>query len=236
MCVVSSIVGAQRPPFVIKDASGVFVVLILGDSQEILAKNALVFDTIITDPPYGLKKELKRAWHGRNGKTKFFLENEWDIRMDSFVASILERAKQVIIWGGNFYALPPTDSWLVWDKLQDNRGSDAELAWARLPKRGCRVFRMSRIDAYFNKRKYPKEHPTEKPIQLMTFCVEKTTGVVCDMFMGVGSTGLACWALKRSFIGIEKNPLYYDIAVRRFNEIKGLHSEECPPIKRGFLY
>ena len=122
------------------------------------------------------------------------------------------------MWGGNFYNLPPTDTWLIWDKLQDNRGSDAEMAWSKLKKRGCRVFRMSRIDAYFNKRIFPKEHPTEKPIQLMEFCVNKTTGVVIDPFMGVGSTGLACVNLNRSFIGIEKDENYYDIACRRISQ------------------
>lgn len=131
---------------------------------------------------------------------------------------MITQKDQIIIWGGNFYNLPPTDSWLIWDKLQDNRGSDAEMAWGKLKKRRCRVFRMSRIDAYFNKRIFPKEHPTEKPIQLMEFCVNKTTGVVIDPFMGVGSTGLACVNLNRSFIGIEKDENYYDIACRRISQ------------------
>ena len=214
-----TIIDALKPPLLIRSVSGsAFYLLINGECQSVMAKNDLSFDAIITDPPYGLKKELKRGWHGNNGKTKFQSENSWDEKLNSFVESLITQKDQIIMWGGNFYNLPPTDTWLIWDKLQDNRGSDAEMAWSKLKKRGCRVFRMSRIDAYFNKRIFPKEHPTEKPIQLMEFCVNKTTGVVIDPFMGVGSTGLACVNLNRSFIGIAKDENYYDIACRRISQ------------------
>lgn len=219
-----TIIGALKPPLLIRNvSSSAFCLLINGDCVRVMAENDLGWDAIVTDPPYGLKKELKRGWHGGNGKTKFHSENSWDEKLNSFVEQIAKEDEQVILWGGNFYNLPPTDTWLIWDKLQDNRGSDAEMAWGKLKKRGCRVFRMSRIDAYFNKRIFPKEHPTEKPIQLMEFCVSKTSGVVIDPFMGVGSTGLACLNLNRSFVGIEKDENYYDRAVRRITEESKKH-------------
>ena len=176
-------------------------------------------DAIITDPPYGLRKEMKRKWHGNNGNTKLHSDNEWDIKIEN-IDLLLSKAEQIIIWGGNFYDLPPTDSWIVWDKLQDNRGSDAELAWAKLNKRGCRVFRMSRIDAYYNKRIFTKEHPHEKPIQLMEFCVAKTSGVIVDPFMGSGATLIAAKRLGRQAIGIEINKHWCELAVKRLERTK----------------
>jgi len=175
-------------------------------------------NALITDLPYGLRKELRRKWHGNNGNTKLHSDNEWDIKIDNI--SDLLIAEQIILWGGNFYKLPPTDTWLVWDKLQDNRGSDAELAWARLNKRGCRVFRMSRIDAYFNKRIFNKEHPHEKPIQLMEFCVAKTTGTIIDLFVGSGSTLIAAKRLGREAIGVDINKHWCEVSAKRLDETK----------------
>jgi|TARA_Y100000034_G_C6745689_1_gene331190 DNA modification methylase len=190
-----------------------------GDCSDLLKKiDFNKIGAIIIDPPYGVSKEVSRNWHGNNGKVKFNGRNAWDEKLDSLVKSLSKLDKDVIIWGGNFYDLGPTDSWLIWDKLQDGRSSDAELAWAKVKKRGCRVFRMSRIDAYFNKRFFPKEHPTEKPIQLMKWCVEKTSGVVLDCFAGSGSTLIACKLIGRDFIGIEINEKYARIANERLKE------------------
>ena len=191
--------------------------IIQGDCRNYLD---IQFDVLITDPPYGLKKECKRQWHGGNGKSRLYGENKWDEKDFELLDLFVAKAKQVIIWGGNFYPLQPTDSWLIWDKLQDNRGSDAELAWAVLPKRGCRVFRMSRIDAYFNKRIFRKEHPHEKPIQLMEWCVKKTSGIILDPFMGCGSTLVAAMSLGRECIGIEKEEKYCRIAEERIHALR----------------
>lgn len=64
-----------------------------------------------------------------------------------------------------------------------------------------------------------KEHPTQKPVQLMTWCVQKTEGdLILDPFMGSGTTGVACARLGRRFIGIEIEPRYFDIACRRIEQ------------------
>ena len=60
-------------------------------------------------------------------------------------------------------------------------------------------------------------HPTQKPLPLMTWCVEFTTGTVLDPFMGSGTTGVACAQLGRKFIGIEIDRKYFDIACERID-------------------
>ena len=61
-------------------------------------------------------------------------------------------------------------------------------------------------------------HPTEKPVQLMSAFVRWTRGVVCDPFMGSGSTGVACAHEGRPFVGVELDPVYFDIACRRIEQ------------------
>jgi site-specific DNA-methyltransferase (adenine-specific) len=65
-----------------------------------------------------------------------------------------------------------------------------------------------------------KVHPTQKPIDLMKWCVAKLPGAakICDPFMGSGSTGVACALMDRAFIGIERDPDYFDIACRRIDD------------------
>ena len=88
--------------------------------------------------------------------------------------------------------------------------AEAEMAWTN---------RDSVIRVYDGNRSEPdREHPTQKPIALMQWCVEKTTGTVLDPFMGSGTTGVACANLGRKFIGIEIEPKYFDIACRRIEQ------------------
>jgi len=126
-------------------------------------------DAIITDPPYQIgKKTWERTFFGKNGKSRLWgKEQEWD-KLNPVVPTLPTRSKICVIWGGNFYPLPPSRCWFIWDKLQSNRGADCEMAWVNIGKViPPKVFRMSRIDAYVNKAETSKAHPTEKPLPLM---------------------------------------------------------------------
>ena len=118
-----------------------------------------------------------------------------------------------IIFGGNYYQLPPVRGWLIWDKMQEHTSGHAELAWSNLDL-PVRVYRLSRIEAYSAMN---KQHPTQKPVSLMKWCLgfipENFT--IFDPFMGSGSTGVAAIELWRKFIGCEINPEYYAIAEKR---------------------
>lgn len=200
----------------------------------------LTCDAIVTDPPYEIGKSWKKAFHGSNGKSPLWgKEQQWDKR-SPIVPELLTMAKICVIWGGNFYPLPLSKCWFVWDKLQSNRGADCELAWVQAdiaPK----VFRMSRIDAYVNKAECKKTHPAQKPLPLMLWCLEQlklSAGVtVCDPFMGSGTTGVAAIRKGMNFVGIERDPVHYSNAKKRILGELGVEDEDLPKklAKRAFV-
>lgn len=190
--------------------------LYLGDCREIaptLERPAAV----ITDPPYGLGD----MWKDRKN-TEWRLAQEvavlgWDkIPVDN-IDVLLRITEIAVIWGGNYYEMPPSRCWLVWDKIQKFSGADAELAWTTIDG-PVRVFRYARGELAVE----GKEHPTQKPVPLMRWCIEQakvpTGGVILDPYMGSGSTGVAAVQMRHPFIGIEIEPKYFDIACRRIEE------------------
>ena len=224
--------------------------LYLGDCREILPLLPKV-DAVVTDPPYGINygKLLSGKGDGKGGADKNGWRShdapEWDVSRpeDSTFALILAKSKEAIIWGGNYFTdtLPPSMRWLVWDKVQ--RGfslADCEFAWTNQHK-ASRVFSYARgNESGFAPRgsDWPNAHPTQKPIELMKWCLNFTTGVVLDPFMGSGSTGVACAKLGRKFIGIELEPKYFDIACKRIDDAykqPRLFKEEPPKPKQEAL-
>ena len=174
--------------------------LYLGDCREILPTLGKV-DAVVTDPPYGIAATWKGGFSSKHGwgkaKTEGVLRNEWDAQApDVHVFDSLRAASsQQIIWGGNYFQLPPARCWYVWNKPE--RGftlAEAELAWTSFDN-VVRVFDAPRSEP-------DRVHPTQKPVSLMSWCVAKTKGeTVLDPFMGSGTTGVACARLGRRFIG-----------------------------------
>lgn len=191
--------------------------LILGDCRDVLETLGPV-DAVVTDPPYGInaardRNSQKDGWRDYPGAG-------WDqVRpgLDVFNA-IRACSGDQIVWGGNYFTdyLPPSMHWLVWDKGQrDFSLADCEFAWSS-QNRAARVFTYPRAKAMQD----GKEHPTQKPVQVMLWCLEflPNAKTVLDPFMGSGTTGVACVNLGRQFIGIEREPAYFDIACRRIEE------------------
>ena len=194
------------------------VVLYMGDCREILPGLGKV-DAVVTDPPYGLGDK----WQGGGGSKKSswtFSPSEamaWDGSTVSSVLDLPSLCDQVIVWGGNYYALPPSRCWLVWDKKQNDSWTtgQAELAWSSIDK-PVRVFRLAQCE---QANEGPKDHPTQKPLSLMLWCLKWVTGsTILDPFMGSGTTGVACVQLGRKFIGIELEPRYFEIACKRISD------------------
>jgi site-specific DNA-methyltransferase (adenine-specific) len=211
--------------------------LIHGDCREVLPLLPRV-DAVITDPPYGIlnlagdgstpavRKSPRQKW---SGTLKNRLLNtsavEWDIAPDTEVFDAL-RAHSIlqIFWGGNYFPLPPARGVLVWDKEQPwENFSQVEIAWTNL-NRPAAIFRESAT------RGTPgKVHPTQKPISLMLWCVSMAgAGIVLDPFMGSGTTGVACSMLGRSFIGIERERKYFDMACERISQAQA-QGQLLPP-------
>ncbi len=187
--------------------------LIMADCREVLPTLGKV-DAVVTDPPYGIASTWKGGFSGKHGwgkaKGEATLRNEWDDEAPSaeLFDSLRAMSAEQIIWGGNYFPLPPSRCWFVWNKPERNFTlAEAELAWTNRDN-VVRVIDCPRSEV-------GREHPTQKPVAVMAWSVEKTKGLVLDPFMGSGTTGVACANLGRKFIGIEREPTYFDIACRR---------------------
>jgi DNA modification methylase len=198
-----------------------------GDCLEVMPTLSKV-DAVVTDPPYGIGEARDVARGSRTpipGRTRLgtksrvvsWKESGWD---DQTCEEAIEMAMTLsgdqIIFGGNFYRLPPTPCWLVWDKLNSGDFADCELAWTSLK------IAVRRIQYHWNgcmrkERHIPKQHPTQKPIGVMRWCLGflPNAETILDPFMGSGTTGVACVKEGRKFIGIELDPDYFDIACKR---------------------
>ena len=181
--------------------------LYLGDCREILPTLGKV-DAVVTDPPYGIgitKSSRLAVSRGMGGKS-------WDDEAAD-ISWLRPMDVPSIVWGGNYFPLPPTRAVLVWDKNNAGRDfADVEIAWTNLDMVARRiVFRPMNMDG-------GKEHPTQKPIEVMRWCIgflPETADMVLDPFMGSGTTGVAAIKMGRQFLGIEREPSYFDIACRR---------------------
>jgi site-specific DNA-methyltransferase (adenine-specific) len=196
--------------------------LYLGDCMDILPTLGKV-DACITDPPYGLGMQSRKDGGGvcsAKSGAKLYERSEWDSVRAGKEAfdEIIRCSKSQIIWGGNYFTdyLPPSMQWLVWDKVQrDFSLADCELAWSSQP-RAARIFDCTRRQVQLD----GLQHPTQKPVSLMAWCIELLGKVdsVLDPFMGSGTTGVAAIQLGRKFIGIERDPKYFDIACKRIKQ------------------
>ena len=190
-------------------------VLYLGDCRDILRPWNPV-ELILTDPPYGIGEDGGQFRGRKGGGHRVLPKKGWDKdRPDAETFSlILAKSDDQIIWGGNYFAdlLPASKGWLYWDKLMGGDFADGELAWTS-KDRALRKFTKCNKGA-------GKEHPTQKPVELMTWCLEFFPDAenVTDPFMGSGTTGVACAKLGRKFIGIEIDEGYFDIACRRIQK------------------
>jgi site-specific DNA-methyltransferase (adenine-specific) len=188
--------------------------LYLGDCMDILPTLNKV-DAVITDPPYG----IEGTWSGGNssGWGKFRGEAEkWDIRPEWFADWCLTTDSKLVIWGGNYFKLPISGSWFVWDKVvREFTSGHCELAWTNL-KKPVKAFNCSHGEVATE----GKIHPTQKPLALMKWCIEQAGKPenILDPFMGSGTTGVAAIQMGCKFIGIEREPKYFEAACQRMEQ------------------
>lgn len=199
-----------------------------GDCLEILPTLERV-DAVLTDPPYGIGMDQGMGGGGTDStgrwarKPKIYSAG-WDYaRPDrSTFEKILSLSLSAIIWGGNFFAdsLPAGGKWFFWDKLNSMPSySDGEMAWSNI--HGCSVKKFTRCSSGpASARDGGRYHPTQKPVDLMEWCLGfmPSATTILDPFMGSGTTGVACVNLGRKFIGIEIDQKYFDIACRRIEQ------------------
>ncbi len=184
------------------------IVLYCGDCLEILPSLPKV-DLVLTDPPYGIGIAA-------NPVRQMHEKSDWDNKAPSEELFKMLRlaGKEQIIWGGNYFPLPPSQGYLVWDKVQPEDFSLAmceQAWWSR--KHPAKLYRLSVLS-------YRKDHPTQKPEKLMEWCISLADNLqtILDPFCGSGTTLVAAKNLGRKAIGIELEPKYCQIAVDRLRQ------------------
>ena len=189
--------------------------LYLGDCMEVLQTLPKV-DAVITDPPFGLGEKMQGGtWGAKEGFKEMLAWDSAHPEVDDLLL-IAAHGRNAVMWGGNYFGLPPSRGWLVWDKSNAvPTMADVELAWTNLD-RPAKRFRGTVGRVEFG-------HPTQKPLDLMKWTIQQVdffglAKTVFDPFMGSGTTGVAAVQMGRKFIGIEREPKYFDIAVRRIED------------------
>ena len=188
-----------------------------GDCREVLPALGRDECPVVTDPPYGIAD----LWQGGSGsgwgkaREKSAVRNAWDAS-PADVSHLLRCGGDIIIWGGNYFALPPSRGWLVWRKEINPALTlgDAELAWTNLDQ-VIRVFDHPRNKLTGS---LVPEHPTAKPERLMSWCIGFVEGDPIDPYMGGGATLVAAKNLGRRAIGIEIEERYCEIAAKRLSQ------------------
>ena len=215
--------------------------LYLGDCREILPTLGRV-DAVVTDPPYGIGESAEKvASRGKLATPRDYGAFDWDSAPCSQEQIDWMRtiSRYQIIFGGNYFALPPSSCWLVWDKQNgDNDFADCELAWTNLQKAVRRIY--WRWNGMIRKGHEERFHPTQKPLEVMRWCISHLpddAGSILDPFMGSGTTGVACVSLGKRFVGVERDERYFGTACKRIEEAqrqgdffvsRGTESHESP--------
>jgi DNA modification methylase len=203
--------------------------LLCGDStdSEAVAKlmNGQKADALLTDPPYGISvdKEMHKKGGQQYGNAaapkRHYEQSDWDSKPidKTQIEFILTYAKESIIWGGNYFNLPPARCWLVWDKENgSNQFADCELAWTNLDK-PVRLKKHLWNGMLRKDKEERNSHPTQKPIGVIDWCIKQLTepNLIIDFYTGSGTTMVAAHQLKRKCYGMELDPKYCQVIIDR---------------------
>ena len=219
----------------------------LGDCMDFLREMPdKSVDLVLTDPPYGdAGTYLKGSSDGRfdgqfskyrrkydiakiirtGGSWAAKYENKiaaWDVAPSGKIFDEIFRvSKHQIIWGGNYFKLPPARCFFVWDKknISENFSmSMCEYAWTSFTG-NAKLYRQIPQDS-------ARFHPTQKPVGLIKWCLaqaQKHIGesfTVLDPFSGSGTTAIACRELGLDFVCIEKDPEYFRRSLERLDKAR----------------
>jgi len=166
------------------------------------------FDLAIVDPPYGIgiSKNPVRQQHNKK---------QWDnaIPKEEYFNELIRVSRNQIIWGGNYFDLPPTQGFFIWDKKQPHDFSLAmcEYAWSSIQK-PAKMWSLSVL------KERGKIHPTQKPVELYEWLLinnAKENNKILDTHLGSGSIALACYNLGFELTACELDKEYYDASIKR---------------------
>ena len=182
------------------------------------------FDLAIVDPPYGIGAANMNMGLGKSlkcskAKNRKWVAKEWDSAApkNDYFDEVFRTSKNQIIWGGNYFHLPPTKGFIIWDKEipEGLSFSDFEFAWTSFE----RAARRAKYSAYLDK--IHKIHPTQKPVKLYRWLLEnyaKPGQLILDTHVGSASSLIACESMGFDYVGFEIDPDYYASAKNRMSK------------------
>lgn len=182
------------------------------------------FDLAIVDPPYGIGAANMNMGLGKSlkcskAKNRKWIAKEWDSAAPKkdYFDEVFRTSKNQIIWGGNYFHLPPTKGFIIWDKeITDGLSfSDFEFAWTSFE----RAARRAKYSAYLDK--IHKIHPTQKPVKLYRWLLEnyaKPGDLILDTHVGSASSLIACESMGFDYVGFEIDEDYYNAAKNRMSK------------------
>ena len=185
------------------------------------------FDLAVVDPPYGLDLANMNMGAGKSKKASKIKNRKWypkdwdkETPTPEYFAQLFRVSKNQIIWGGNYFDLPPCKNYIIWDKEipEGLSFADCEMAWTSFNK-SARIFDFwnSRLIGFMNPNRF---HPTEKPIDLYKWLLQnnaKEGDKILDTHLGSGSIAIACHDYGFDLTACELDKEYYDKAIQRIN-------------------
>jgi site-specific DNA-methyltransferase (adenine-specific) len=196
------------------------ITLLNEDNMQVMARYPdKYFDLAIVDPPYGIK-----AGNGTGRSIRVAIEKgkikggDWDneIPSEEYFNELFRVSKYQIIWGGNYFPLPTSKSFAVWDKgetMYNRDFAECEFAWVT-PDKPAKIFKK-------NPTQLDRIHPTQKPVQLYRWLLDKYAkqgDKILDTHLGSGSIAIACHDMGFDLVATEIDKDYYEAACKRFNE------------------
>ena len=187
------------------------------------------FDLAVVDPPYGIgvmtmnytkSGAIRTPGYAAAKRRDYRKQSEWDIAPGpEYFEQLFRVSKNQVIWGGNYFQLPPSKGFIVWDKRCNdemrNDFADCELAWMSEGLGVARVFRYvwSGMIQGNMKNKEDRFHPTQKPVALYAWVFSnyaKPGYRILDTHLGSGSSRIAAYDLGLDFVGYEIDKEYFD--------------------------
>ena len=173
------------------------------------------YDWAIVDPPYGIDRDV---WDNRPPK------EYWD--------ELFRVSKNQIVFGGNYFELPPTENWLCWDKTNNGKSffkhkAKFELIWLSVKTKPdfIRYTLDGNVEGWDkpkpNYNKIKAIHSCQKPVPVYEYLLDRYTeenDLILDTHLGSGSIAIACHYMKRKLTAYEIDPKYYESACKRFKE------------------
>jgi len=210
---------AENPPLVIPDVSNCpFSIVFNEDCVQGLKRFAdNHFDLAIVDPPYGIGMDGGNVgYKGFNN----FEKKDWDkeIPSNEYFAELFRVSKNQVIFGGNYFGLPPTRCYLVWDKgegFYNRTYAECELAWTSFDANTCKI----KYDPLAKGDYKGKIHPCQKPVTVYDWILQKyakPNDLILDTHLGSGSSRIAANKGGFNFIGFETDKEYYEKQEKRF--------------------